>query len=420
MFVKSSPILRVLKVRAVFKTELRLYKDVIVFSSKGDRSLADKLSGGDYDGDKAWICWEPDIVKPFRSAPVPPAPSFKYYGIEESGLKVQDIIDQPDYLSRFLHHSFEFNLQPDLLGSCTAYHEALCYWNRNMHHGPAIKIAHLLGKLVDRAKAGFIFDRAKWNSFLRQHGLEPKLKKPAYKNKGRERPTKHIIDRLVFEVAAGVRERALKDFTTTFAGAGSWDDDLARIWGLETQRAKHVRHLAAVREDLKSGLERIFAYWKDNVAERGDDFDMRMPSRRGTAVSFRALVEHCRSEFLALKPLADINHPVVERWRSETEDLADVGKSWRFIKASAMFWLWHRSGKFVWYVAGPELGEIKAKSRGLGSYHIIVGDLYDFYKLDGKMLRRKQGREGEAEQWGIEEKESDYGSDIEDFGAWNE
>lgn len=33
------------KVRAVFKLELNNFRDVIVFPSKGDRSLAEKLSG---------------------------------------------------------------------------------------------------------------------------------------------------------------------------------------------------------------------------------------------------------------------------------------------------------------------------------------------------------------------------------------
>lgn len=33
------------KVRAVFKPELKIFQDVIVFPSKGERSLADKLSG---------------------------------------------------------------------------------------------------------------------------------------------------------------------------------------------------------------------------------------------------------------------------------------------------------------------------------------------------------------------------------------
>jgi hypothetical protein len=39
------------KVKAIDCPALRMYTDVIVFSIKGDRSLASKLSGGDYDGD---------------------------------------------------------------------------------------------------------------------------------------------------------------------------------------------------------------------------------------------------------------------------------------------------------------------------------------------------------------------------------
>lgn len=34
----------------------------IVLSTKGNRSEADKMSGGDYDGDEAWVCWNPDLV----------------------------------------------------------------------------------------------------------------------------------------------------------------------------------------------------------------------------------------------------------------------------------------------------------------------------------------------------------------------
>ena len=45
------------KVRAVIIPELRKMKDVIFFSTKGSIPLADKLSGGDYDGDQAMIIW---------------------------------------------------------------------------------------------------------------------------------------------------------------------------------------------------------------------------------------------------------------------------------------------------------------------------------------------------------------------------
>jgi len=394
-----------------------MYKDVIVFSSKGERSLADKLSGGDYDGDKAWICWEPDIVGPFENALVPPSPPPAYYGIEETNLKMKDIIDRPDYLSQFLHHAFHFNLQSNLLGSCTAYHEAYCYKINSIHDEKAIAIAQLLGKLVDRAKAGYSFDDVSWYSFLKGIGLPNFQRKPAYKDKGGQRPTKHTIDRLVFEVAANVRERVLQDFTVAFAQAGTWDDDLGRLWNLEYQRAKQDEDLIKVREDLRRQLKLIFEFWKSKVTERGDELDMVKPLNRkdGVSMTFRALAGYCRNSFLAIQPLEGITHSVVDRWRSEIETPTAIGGSWRYIKASALFYLWHKSGKFVWYVAGLELGEIKAQAKGLDTYHTIVGGLYEFYKMDGKMLRRSQGRESGNDAFLTDDKQSNYGSDIEDF-----
>lgn len=43
------------QVRAVWKDELRKYCDVIIFSVRGERSLASMLGGGDYDGGKTSI-----------------------------------------------------------------------------------------------------------------------------------------------------------------------------------------------------------------------------------------------------------------------------------------------------------------------------------------------------------------------------
>lgn len=393
-----------------------MYKDVIVFSSKGERSLADKLSGGDYDGDKAWICWEPEIVGPFENASVPPSPPPGYYGIEETKLKVKEIIDRPDYMSQFLRHAFHFNLQSNMLGSCTAYHEAYCYKKKSINDESAIAMAHLLGKLVDRAKAGYSFDDAKWISFLKNRNLPTFQRKPAYKNKRSERPTKHTIDRLVFEVAANIRERVLQDFTIAFANAGTWDDDLGHLWSLEYQRAKQDEDLMKVREDLRRKLEVIFDFWKREV-ERGDELDMVKPLKRkgGASMTFSALAGYCRDSFLAIQPLEKITHSVVDRWRSEAETPTAIGGSWRCIKASALFYLWHKSGKFVWYVAGLELGQIKAQAKGLDNYHTIVGGLYEFYKMDGKMLRRSQGRNSGTDAFVIDDKETNYGSDTEDF-----
>lgn len=45
------------KVKAVDRPELRIYTDVIIFPTKGQRSLASMLAGGDYDGDIVSSCF---------------------------------------------------------------------------------------------------------------------------------------------------------------------------------------------------------------------------------------------------------------------------------------------------------------------------------------------------------------------------
>ncbi|KAJ3570203.1 hypothetical protein NP233_g4567 [Leucocoprinus birnbaumii] len=56
------------KWKAVDKSQLHYLRDVIVLSVKGTRRAADWLAGGDYDGDKAKLIWEPDLVKDFTNA----------------------------------------------------------------------------------------------------------------------------------------------------------------------------------------------------------------------------------------------------------------------------------------------------------------------------------------------------------------
>lgn len=58
VLVARSPVMLpsdIQRIKCVFRPELAHYKDVIIFSSRGSVSVASKLSGGDYDGDKAWV-----------------------------------------------------------------------------------------------------------------------------------------------------------------------------------------------------------------------------------------------------------------------------------------------------------------------------------------------------------------------------
>lgn len=374
---------------------------MVVFSSKGECALAEKLSGGDYDGDKAWICWDPDIVDPFQNAEVPKAPPLAEYGINKDTIKVKELISQPDYISRFLRHGFDFNLQSSLLGSCTVYHEAMCYAKGSINERPALSIAFLLGLLVDRAKAGIIFDEANWYKFLTQNGLPRKFPKPYYKDKEKAIPTQHLIDRLVFEVAKGVREKALGNFSRVFSNVGSQDEDLVRRWKEENEDAKDDDRLGSVLSHLKTQLKRIHDYWMDNVRAEGEENEKKS-LKRPDGPSFSSVVEKCRDDFLKLEPLPIEKHPTVTKWRREQ---ARRRNDWNLLKASALYHGW-RHGGFSWHVAGVELGELKATAGGSGSYTPMVMEIASALKLDSKLARRRQRAE-------VGELEDEYGSDID-------
>ena len=392
------------KVRAVFKPELQLYKDVIVFSSKGSVALASKLSGGDYDGDKAWICWDLDIVGPFENADVPLHPELEFYGIEKDDTKVADISLHQDYTGRFLRHAFNLNLQMNMLGICSQYHEAYCYRTRAIDSPQALSIGVLLGNLVDSAKGGFKFDEAKWAAFKKKNKLPMTLPKPAYKDKNKEKPTEHLIDHLVFVTAKNTREDVLRKFTEHFQEVSPRDDDLFRIRNEAHEEAKSNKDLAKILANLEVGLRTINTYWKQHVRVDQDDDDTR-PTTKSDASSFRTVVERCREDFLRLLPTLDAP-PTSDRiaiWQRDHS--AGRASHWDLLKASLAFYRYF-SSTFVWYVAGVELGEIKAMARGRGTYRAVVGEVFEAFKLDPKvvdgamrreMLEREGGGNGEAE-----------------------
>lgn len=380
-----------------------MYRDVIIFSSKGSRSLADKLSGGDYDGDIAWICWEPSIVDPFENVPVPTPVELEDFGIKKDEKKVSDILS--DFPDQFLLHAFDFNLRASMLGSCTAYHEAMCYHDTRIGDRSAVAIAGLLGLLVDRAKAGIIFDEPQWKAYLKKKGLKS-YSKPAYKDRGSTKEKDHLIDNLVFVVAKSVRENALGKFAQHFKNVGTEDDDLVRPWILENEESHRDSDLKMILYDLKNKLGKIRDFWKANVQGLDDNADPTV--RRGSAISFRALVEKCRADFLAIEPLAIEGNPVTKRWKNERSRSSGTGY-WNLLKASAVYHEFHKSGKYAWWIAGVELGELKATAAGKGTYRIVKEDIFEALKLDNKVVKRRQ----EMEYGSVMQEEEDEFGDFD-------
>ena len=197
------------KVKAVVKTNLLGLQDVIVFSTKGYPSLAQKLSGGDYDGDTAWICWEKAIVENFRNAEVPVQPKLVEEGfIEKVSTTYEELVGDKasdEATTIFLKKSLEFNLEQSMLGICTSFKDDFVYAYPDLRSPRLIYLATLLSYLVDEAKQGYIFKESHWQRFKKDALTGVKLAVPLYKQGGANndiirfscRP-ENIMDRLKY------------------------------------------------------------------------------------------------------------------------------------------------------------------------------------------------------------------------------
>lgn len=213
------------KVKAVIKAELVGLKDVIVFSTKGKPSLADKLSGGDFDGDIAWVCWEPSIVDNFETAEVPEACDLVKEGLLRQDKTtyeqlVSTVNDNEAKVSLFLRKSFEFNMRQSLLGICTNFKECVCYTEGKVDTPASRYLSQLLSNLVDQQKQGYIFEEDDW-TYFKEARVKFKPRKPRYRTEDPVANAEHIIDHLKY-VAEKTIDKALVDFHQTFPDPPYW------------------------------------------------------------------------------------------------------------------------------------------------------------------------------------------------------
>ncbi|KAI9765485.1 MAG: hypothetical protein M1840_007311 [Geoglossum simile] len=390
------------KVRAVFKPELRLLKDVIVFSTKGSTPLADKLSGGDYDGDRVWVCWDPEFVRDFENAPVPEQKPLQqrleYYGISQDKLRLADLPkDLDERTTQFIYRGFQAELGEGMLGICTQFHEKFCYRDNSINTPGAVDLAILLGLLVDSAKQGYVFSEDSWICFRRKISPQVPLK-PAYQENDESIQTDHIIDHLVFQVAKPTVDNVLTEFNARFPEQNTRDGDLVRLWREEKESSKQDKKLQRVLSRLEEDIRGIGDFWA--IYPRSSNFTDR--------------VSRAYTKFNDIMPM-DIDHPLVRRW-SEDANRSPVSH-WRLLRASAII---GKYTKVAWWVAGRELGQLKAMASG--GFHMVVTPIHASYKPDSNYVRkanigRLTGVDVEVESVMGDEWEGEFESVFE-YGDW--
>ncbi|KAK7962123.1 RNA-directed RNA polymerase [Apiospora aurea] len=340
------------KVKAVFRPELGPLKDVVVFPSKGNVALADKLSGGDYDGDIAWVCWDPNIVGNFVNAEVPACPDlFKEGVLTKQKETYRDLVDEygQEANSKFFDASFKFNMQSSLLGLCTNFKERLGYSRRSVGDEAAVRLSTLLSNLVDQAKQGIRFTNEDWTKFRNALlGGKAEPPQPRYKSDscpGR-RKFSHIIDHLKFSVLIPIIERELailsEDKTKPNSLLVPWDKDLVKLYDLYNELGQNKPRVKSIMTKLNNDLDALYGQCTGNQARWKD-------------VPFEVKMERLYEDFHAIQPkkLTGTLERILTRGGTGSYS------EWSLLKASVMFKKFYMQN-VTWWIAGRQLQFLKS------------------------------------------------------------
>ncbi|KAJ4860710.1 RNA dependent RNA polymerase domain-containing protein [Trichoderma breve] len=374
------------RVRVVSRPELRKLKDVIIFSTKGTIPLADKLSGGDYDGDMAWVCWDQNIVRNFDSAPLPQKLDFIKSGyLRKVTTQFKDILDQ-DACVEFVSRAFLFNLQPSFLGRCTKYKERLCYFQNSVQDRDAIHLSQLLGYLVDQSKQGIEFTEEDWKQYAKEKGS----RRPDAKGR------LHILDYLRFDVADTVIDEVLTSFNKTVKANNAipYDEDLTKLCNIYEERSKTSAGCSQLLKYLRGKINVLHDEWRVIKSRNGTD-DSKFATKADSMYQ-RWIDIQLPAELLASGEFPELVHDFNKN---------SAMSNWELLKASTAFKNHYNNGyKFVWYMAGKQLGFIKAmahRAPGETSKVMVIPEMWGILRPDKKLitslsLQREAARDSES------------------------
>ncbi|KAK4556764.1 hypothetical protein LTR86_006335 [Recurvomyces mirabilis] len=351
--------------------------DVIVFSTKGPRPAAGKLSGGDYDGDMFWTTWVPELTEPFWNAPAPwdlPTPSD--LGIIQDTRTIHDLAGTEAHRKgawteqaarAFIRNGIGHRMKWSALGEITNKHSAVTHKDGTLSSPKALTLVALHDVYIDADKQGYDFPREVWQGFQRKHGLldrdypSPPYREYMHKDTSEEAMSelatrhaspKNILDRICFEVAQPIVDAALAKAKRLTQAAVSPDTDLAARSNmmLGEEDGSYIRQAAqALLEQLKD----VNTAWNDGMA-RYNQKDAKLGVWQET-------VSTCRDIFTAIKP-ADPQHPTATKW---LRTYGHTPSPWDLLKASALAGTYAKNqGKMMFTVAGSELCLLKVESMG--------------------------------------------------------
>ena len=377
------------KVKFAFKERLSSLTDVVFFSTKGSRPLASLLSGGDYDGDKAWVCWHTPFVDAFINDKDGPPDHYspKDCGLVQRSRRLRQTRSFPNGLAAngddFLLGSIAFNLTPSLLGRCTKEHVRLVY-QIGLRDAKSKKMAALLSYLVDARKQGYELPPAAWHVLRRECCGPAELPMPAFEVgdesvlKEKDPAKMNINDFLRFTVAGKEIERVRTAFNDKYPrGLPIYERMLSKTYVryldlAAEEKAKGDITLDCFLKALRDDIESVYVQWKQHKS-KADTEDR----------SFVTAVEGCYQSFKQIEPRLLGQHQASRRI---SEDRDQAYSHWDLLRAACCYYH-HSKVSLTWLLAGHELCFLKAKASG-SFPRMMTNDIYAVTKIDTGAVKR--------------------------------
>ncbi|OAX44361.1 hypothetical protein K503DRAFT_846492 [Rhizopogon vinicolor AM-OR11-026] len=377
------------KVRAVEKSELRHYTDVIVCSVQGTRRFADLLAGGDYDGDKAIAIWQPSIVSHFKNANLqyshPPDNLFESF--HKNTLRVDEFLQQCqrsklDDLIPQLQSFLLGGLRAISVGKYSNLHDIAVYI-KGYAHEETIRLAYMFSSILDGTKSGLtVLPEVIKHDTQCYHKRSPEWKEMIGEdsrqeinevNAERPRSMNEFVMDAILKHARKHRDTKMKQVDSAIAKIHEVKDpSLMKPWHDAESRARRVKDSNG---DAAVIMEAELSKIRKHVKKMREEHKKRIsPNFTGLKIQQRQNVLRSLARDFAASP-----DPSSFLFFS-SEEVSRLKASYTYIHEA------HISGHFPWDVALRELGTIKARS--LGPSKTVALGFYERFVLKQSAFRR--------------------------------
>lgn len=386
-----------------------------------------------------WICWDQQIVDPFRGVTrvyekLEAKVKEEWFGSNRERVKELKLeplppstapknskltVEQRQIARAFIRAGalYTLNSESNQLGIYAKTHLRFSR-ERGLAHAVSIRLALLCGNLVDAPKQGLILKRdhgAIARAMFKRYNYKdnPKAElKPADPND--EKAT--IIARLD-GFAQDRIAKMRRDFEKGLLKPQSKDLQITELARSEATKAKSDSELTNSLKHLGEQLAHIKAKWKGGLAILNQrELNSSTPgglqhysSQLDKEDNFSNKVETLYAEYTNIKPIPEgqtTEHPIISRWLAHADQ---PNSEWQLLKASRAFEDWGGSSSLVWYMAAQQLCELKV--RATGAYRSVQDSIHLSLRADRQFLRFR--REQEGLEWSVEDNDNDYDDVLE-------